>query len=42
MVKNPPCYSEDVGLILGQGTKIPQAVEQRSPHDASTEPVFHN
>ena len=41
MVKNLPGYSGDVGLILGQGTKIPHAVEQLSPRDATTEPVFH-
>ena len=37
VVENPPCKSEDKGLILGQGTKIPYASEQLSPHTASTE-----
>ena len=25
VVKNPPCNTEDVGLIPGQGTRIPHA-----------------
>ena len=28
MVKNPPCKVGDVGLISGQGTKIPYTVQQ--------------
>ena len=27
VVKNPPCHSGDMGLTLGQGTKILHAVE---------------
>ena len=30
--KNPLSNAEDSGLILGQGTKIPHAKEQLSPH----------
>ena len=40
MVKNLPSNTEDVGLILGQGTKIPHTVEQLSPHDATTDLCF--
>ena len=28
VVKNPSCIAGDMGSIPGQGTKIPQAVEQ--------------
>ena len=38
MVKNLPSNTEDVGLILGQGTKIPHAMRQLSPQAATTEP----
>ena len=31
MVEDPSCHMGDVGLIPGQGTKIPQATEQLSP-----------
>ena len=31
MVKNLPCNAGDVGLIPGQGTKIPYAAGQLSP-----------
>ena len=37
VVKNPPCNVEDVGLIPGQGTKIPHVAEQLSPHATNTE-----
>ena len=30
-VKNPPFNAGDVGLVPGQGTKIPHAVELLSP-----------
>ena len=30
MVKNSPSYAEDVGLILGHGTKNPYAIGQLS------------
>ena len=42
MVKNVPCNAENVGSILGQGTKIPQAVEQLSPCATASEPTGHN
>ena len=32
----------DIGSIPGQGTKIPQASGQLSPHAATTDPVYHN
>ena len=35
MVKNLPCNVEDEGLISGGEAKIPQAVEQLSPHAAT-------
>ena len=38
-VKNPPSYSGDTDLILGQGTKIPHAAGQLSPCTATTEPA---
>ena len=36
MVKNLLCSAGDVGLIPGQGTKIPHAEGQLSPHTAAT------
>ena len=36
VVKNPPCNTGDAGLIPGQGTKIPHAEKQLSPHPATT------
>ena len=38
MVKNSACSAGDVGLIPGQGTKIPHAAEQPSPCTATSEP----
>ena len=38
MIKNMPCNKGDVGLIPGQGTKIPHAVEQLSPRTTATVP----
>ena len=32
MVNNPPCNAGDMGLIPGQGTKIPHAAEQLRAH----------
>ena len=32
MVKTPPCNSGDAGLIPVQGTKVPHAAGQLSPH----------
>ena len=42
MVKNPPSNAGDVGLIPGQGTKIPHAVQPVSPRAATTEPMHNN
>ena len=42
MVKNPPSNAGDVGSIPGQGTKIPHATGQLSPHATTTEPVHLN
>ena len=39
MIKNPPCRSGDMGSIPGQGTKIPHASEQLSPHTTTREPA---
>ena len=37
--KNPPCNAGDMGLILGQGTKSPQATNPMhpitEPHDTT-------
>ena len=47
VVENPPCKSEDKGLIPGQGTKIPHATQQVlsymlwSPLATSREAVHH-
>ena len=41
VVKNLSCNAGDTGSICGQGTEIPQAVEQRGLSIATTEPV-HN
>ena len=41
-VNNPPCSAGDTGLILGQGTKIPYAVDQLSPHTTLRESTCHN
>ena len=38
VVENQPCNAGDVGLIPGQGTKIPHAAEQPSPCMATSEP----
>ena len=39
VLENSLCNAGEVGLIPGQGTKIPHAVEQPVPRDATTEPV---
>ena len=39
VVKNPPSNAEDAGSIPGQGTNIPRAEGQLSPHAATTEPT---
>ena len=42
VVKNPPSNAGDMGLIPGQGTKIPHAVGQLSPLTTTTELVRLN
>ena len=42
VVKNPPSNAGDVGLIPGQGTKIPHAAGQLSLCAATTEHMGHN
>ena len=37
VVKNLPFNAGDTGLIPGQGTKIPHAAGQLSPHTATRE-----
>ena len=37
MIKNPLCSAGDAGSIPGQGTKIPHAMEQLSPHATTAE-----
>ena len=39
MVKNPPGNAGDMSSIPGQGTTIPHAMEQLSPHPTGTELV---
>ena len=39
VVKNPPCNAGNAGVIPGQGTKIPHAVEQLNTHALTTECV---
>ena len=41
-VKNSLCNTGDMGLISGQGTKIPHGVGQLSPGAVTTEPVLCN
>ena len=40
VVKNPPCNARDVGLIPGQGTKIPSTVGQLSLLTTTTGPLI--
>ena len=42
VVKNPPSNARDVGLIPGQGTKIPHAVGQLSPSHTTTTESAHS
>ena len=37
VVKNPPSNAGDMGLIPGQGTKIPRALGQLSPRTTTRE-----
>ena len=37
VAKNPPYNAGDAGSVPGQGTKIPHAMGQLSPHAATTE-----
>ena len=39
VVKNLPSNAGDAGSIHGQGTKIPHAAGQLSPHTTTTEPA---
>ena len=39
MVTNPPCNVRDVGLIPGEGTKIPYVMGIPSLQAATTEPL---
>ena len=42
VVKNLPFNAGDTGLIPGQGTKIPHAAGQLSPHTSTRESMGHN
>ena len=42
VVKNLPYNAGDMGSIHSQGTKIPHAVGQLSPHATTTELVHFN
>ena len=42
VVKTSPSSPESAGLISGQGTKIPRAMEETSLRAATTEPVCLN
>ena len=41
VVKNPLCSAGDMGLIPGQRTTIPQAMEQWSPSTTTRKPMCH-
>ena len=41
VVKNLPCNAGDAGLSSGQGTKIPQTVEQVSHKHATARESLH-
>ena len=41
VVENLPSKAGEVGLIPGQGTKIPHAIEQLSPRATIRESVHH-
>ena len=42
VIKNPPCNAGDVGLIAGQGAKIPRAAEPSIPQAAKKDPACTN
>ena len=42
MVKNLPSNAGDMGSILGQGTKVPDASEQLSPCATTGESMCHS
>ena len=42
VVKNPPCSAGEVGLIPGQGTKIPTCYRVTKRARCNTEPARHN
>ena len=39
VVQNPPSNAGDIGLIPGEGTKIPHASGQLGPRATTTEPM---
>ena len=41
-VENLPSNAGDMGLIPGQGTKIPHVAGQLNPHATTVEPMHHN
>ena len=41
VVKNSPCYAEDIEMIPGGRTKIPHATEQLNPCAPTTEPELY-
>ena len=41
VVKNPPSNAGDMGLIPGQGTKIPHAMWQLNPYTTTRENPTH-
>ena len=42
VVKNLPCKTGDAGSIPGQGTDVPHATEQLSPHTSAEESTGYN
>ena len=42
VVKNLPCNAGDSGMIPGQGTQVPRAAEQLSPHTTTRASVGRN
>ena len=42
VVRNLPCNAGDIGSIPGQETKIPHAVDQLRPHNATTGAQRHD
>ena len=42
VVENLPCNVRDLGLVPGQGVKIPHWCWSTMPGAATTEPMHHN